>query len=100
MAILHYVSYASDLNSRNIRKTASLDSLFRYLRALPREAREVPVDHVLVREAPEGTAVGLAELHVAGAVDRSLRRVGAPLEELVDVEQHWHDYQLGDYNLL
>ena len=50
----------------------SLDSLFRDLSALPGESREVPVDHVLVREAPEGSAVGLAELDVGGAVDGSL----------------------------
>ena len=29
------------------------------------------LDHVLLREAPEGAAVGLAELHVAGAVEHA-----------------------------
>ena len=54
----------------------SLDSLFRDLCALPGESREVPVDHVLVREATEGPAIGLAELDVAGAVDGSLDEIG------------------------
>ena len=53
----------------------SLDSLFRDLRALPGESREVPVDHVLVREATKGPAVGLAKLDVAGAVDGSLDEI-------------------------